>query len=161
MRVELICAGTELLTGKLNTNISYIGERLSSLGLDLTTAVTVGDNRELLLEACNNSLKNNKIKHYKIYPVPDLYNDKKWVDYIKNNLPKYDFVYSGNPWTLRCFKRHDSKVKKIRLIRGVSSTIIRDKMIKNKNWQSLVPKDIADYIKNIDGIERIKNISKS
>ncbi|HBU69676.1 MAG TPA: competence/damage-inducible protein A [Elusimicrobia bacterium] len=61
MRVELICAGTELLTGKLNTNISYIGERLSSLGLDLTTAVTVGDNRELLLEAFNNSLKNNKI----------------------------------------------------------------------------------------------------
>ena len=105
-----------------------------------------------------NTLKNNKIKHYKIYPVPDLYNDKKWVDYIKKNLPKYDFVYSGNQWTLRCFKRHDSKVKKIKLIKGISSTIIRDKIIKNKNWQSLVPKEIMDYTKKIKGVERIKKI---
>ncbi|MBS3096682.1 nicotinamide-nucleotide adenylyltransferase [Candidatus Woesearchaeota archaeon] len=105
-----------------------------------------------------NTLKNNKIRHYKIYPVPDLYNDKKWVDYIKKNLPKYDFVYSGNQWTLRCFKRHDSKVKKIKLIKGISSTIIRDKIIKNKNWQSLVPKEIVDYIKKIKGVERIKKI---
>src|SRR3989338_7147354 len=103
-------------------------------------------------------LKKHKIKNCKIYPVPDLYNDKKWVDYIKKNLPKYDFVYSGNQWTLRCFKRHDSKVKKIKLIKGISSTIIRDKIIKNKNWQSLVPKEIVDYIKKIKGVERIKKI---
>ena len=78
------------------------------------------------------TLKNNKIKNYKIYPVPDLYNDRKWVGYIKKNLPSYEFVYSGNLWTLRCFKRHDSKVKKIKLIRGISSTIVRNMMIKGK-----------------------------
>ena len=101
-------------------------------------------------------LKKNKIKNYKIYPVPDLYNDKKWVDYIKKNLPKYDYVYSGNQWTLRCFKRHDSKVKKIRLIRGISSTIVRNMIIKNKRWKKLVPKEIADYINKIEGIKRIQ-----
>ncbi len=104
------------------------------------------------------TLKNHKIKNFKIYPVPDLYNDKKWVDYIKNKLPRYDFVYSGNQWTLKCFKKFDSKVKKIRLIRGVSSTIIRDRILKNKNWKSLVPKEVADYIKKIKGIERVKRI---
>ena len=108
-----------------------------------------------------NTLKNNKIKKYKIYPVPDLYNDKKWVDYIKKNLPKYDFVYSGNQWTLRCFKRHDSKVRKIKLIRGISSTIIRDKIIKSKDWQKMVPKEIGVYINRIKGVERIKGICKS
>ena len=65
-------------------------------------------------------------------------------------------MYSGNPWTLRCFKKHDSSVKKIKLIRGISSTIIRDKMIKNKDWQSLVPKEIKDYIKRIKGVEWTK-----
>ena len=79
------------------------------------------------------ALKKNKIKNYKIYPVPDLYNDMKWIGYIKKNLPRYEFVYSGNLWTLRCFKKHDSKVKKIKLIKGVSSTIIRDMMIKGKS----------------------------
>ena len=105
-----------------------------------------------------NVFKKNKIKNYKIYPVPDLYNDKKWVEYIKKYVPKYDFVYSGNPWTLRCFKRYDSKVKKIKLIKGISSTKIRNLMIKNRNWQSLVPKEIAQYIEKISGVGRIKRI---
>jgi nicotinamide-nucleotide amidase len=43
MRTELICVGTELLTGKLNTNSVYIGERLAALGLDLALVTTVGD----------------------------------------------------------------------------------------------------------------------
>ena len=105
-----------------------------------------------------NTLKKNKIKNYKIYPVPDLYNDRKWVEYMKNNLPSYEFVYSGNPWTLRCFKRFDSKVKKIKLIKGISSTIVRNMIIKNKNWKKLVPKEIFDYIGKINGEERIRKI---
>lgn len=103
-------------------------------------------------------LKKNKIKNYKIHPVPDLYNDVKWVNYIKKNLPKYDFVYSGNSWTLRCFKKHDSSVKKIKLIKGISSTIVRDRIIKDKEWKNLVPREIADYIGKIRGVERIKKI---
>ena len=105
-----------------------------------------------------NTLKSDKIQNYKIYPVPDLYNDKKWIDYIKKKLPSYDFIYSGNPWTLKCFKKFDSKVKKIKLIKGISSTIIRNKIVKDKNWQSLVPKEIADYIKKIKGVGRVKGI---
>src|SRR3990167_484993 len=45
-------------------------------------------------------LKNNKIRKYKIFPIPDISNDKEWVSCIRKKLPKYDFVYSGNPWTL-------------------------------------------------------------
>ncbi|MBI2558101.1 nicotinamide-nucleotide adenylyltransferase [Candidatus Woesearchaeota archaeon] len=105
-----------------------------------------------------NALKKNKIKNYKIYPVPDLYNDKKWVEYIKKHLPRYDFVYSGNPWTLRCFKKFDSKVKKIKLIRGISSTIIRNRIVSGQDWQELVPKEIESYIKKINGVKRIKKI---
>ena len=104
------------------------------------------------------ALRNNKIKNFKIYPVPDLYNDKKWVSYIKDNLPSYDFVYSGNLWTLKCFKKHDSKVKKIKLIKGINSTIIREMIAKGKDWEKLVPKEIAGYIKKIKGAERVKRI---
>ena len=44
MKTELICVGTELLEGKLNTNSSYIGERLGLYGLELSYVTTVGDN---------------------------------------------------------------------------------------------------------------------
>jgi len=109
-------------------------------------------------EMIANVLKNHKIKKYKIYPVPDLYNDKKWAGRIKKDLPSYEIVYSGNPWTLACFKKHDSKVKKIKLTKGISSTIIRNMMVKDKNWHRLVPKEIAEYIKKINGVERINKI---
>ena len=112
------------------------------------------ERKEMIL----NVLKNYKIKNFKIYPVPDLYNDKKWVEYIKKNLPKFDYVYSGNPWTLRCLKKYNSKVKRIKLIKGISSTIIRNIMIKGKNWKKLVPKEIVEYTERINGVERVKEL---
>ena len=105
-----------------------------------------------------NVLKKNKIKNYKVYPIPDLYNDKKWVDCITKNIPDFDDVYSGNKWTLECFKKFGSKTKKIKLIKGISSTTVRDKIIKGKNWQSLVPNEVADYIKKIKGVGRVKRV---
>ena len=104
------------------------------------------------------ALKNNKIENYKIFPIPDISSDEEWVDYIKKNLPSYDFVYSGNPWTLKCFKRHDFNVKKIKLIKGISSTIVRVMIVKNKDWKKLVPKEIADSIEKIKGVKRIKKL---
>jgi len=104
------------------------------------------------------TMDSGNIKKYKIYPVPDLYDDRKWIGYIKENIPKYDFVYSGNEWTLKCFKKHDSKVKKIKLIKGISSTKIRNMITENKNWENLVPKEIVDCIKKIKGVERIKKL---
>ena len=105
-----------------------------------------------------NTLKNHKIKNYRIFPVPDLYDDKKWINYIKKNLPSANLIYSGNIWTLKCFRKFNSKVKKIKLIKGISSTKIRNMIIEDKNWQKLVPKEIVDYIEKIKGVERIKRI---
>lgn len=45
MNIELICSGTELLTGKLNTHASFIGELLSGLGLDLSLITAVADRK--------------------------------------------------------------------------------------------------------------------
>jgi nicotinamide-nucleotide adenylyltransferase len=112
------------------------------------------DERKQMIEK---TLKSHQIKNFKIYSVPDLYDDRKWVGYIRKNLPKFDCVYSGNKWTLKCFSKHDFSVKKIRLIKGVSSTRIRDRIIKSENWGKMVPKEISDYLKKINGIDRIKN----
>ena len=61
MNTELICVGTELLEGKLNTNSSYIGERLDTLGLSLDYIVTVGDGLEKLETAIENALKRSAV----------------------------------------------------------------------------------------------------
>ena len=52
MRIEVICTGDEVLTGKIvNTNFSYITQKLEDFGLSVSWETTVGDDRESLLLA--------------------------------------------------------------------------------------------------------------
>jgi len=52
MRIEVICTGDEVLTGKIvNTNFSYITQKLEDVGLAVQWETTVGDDRESLLLA--------------------------------------------------------------------------------------------------------------
>ena len=52
MRIEVICTGDEVLTGKIvNSNFSFISQKLEDFGLSLTWETTVGDDRDSLLLA--------------------------------------------------------------------------------------------------------------
>ncbi len=52
MRIEIICTGDEVLTGKItNTNFSYMAQKLEDVGLSVHWGTTVGDDREALLTA--------------------------------------------------------------------------------------------------------------
>src|SRR5260370_7314857 len=52
MRIEIICTGDEVLTGKIvNTNFSYISQKLEDAGLSVRWGTTVGDDRDTLLDA--------------------------------------------------------------------------------------------------------------
>ena len=52
MRIEVICTGDEVLTGKIvNTNFTYITQKLEDHGLSVKWETTVGDDREDLLQA--------------------------------------------------------------------------------------------------------------
>jgi len=52
MRIEVICTGDEVLTGKIvNTNFGYMAQKLEDVGLSVAWETTVGDDRANLLEA--------------------------------------------------------------------------------------------------------------
>ena len=52
MGLEIICTGDEVLTGKIvNTNYSYISQKLEDVGLAVRWGTTVGDDRDSLLRA--------------------------------------------------------------------------------------------------------------
>jgi nicotinamide-nucleotide amidase len=52
MRIEIVCTGDEVLSGKIvNYNYSHISRRLEEVGLKVVWGTTVGDDRERLLEA--------------------------------------------------------------------------------------------------------------
>ena len=52
MRIELLCTGDEILTGKtVNTNYSHLAGRLGEVGLTVSWGTTVGDDRETIRAA--------------------------------------------------------------------------------------------------------------
>jgi nicotinamide-nucleotide amidase len=52
MHIEIICTGDEVLTGKIvNSNFSYMSQKLEDVGLAVRWGTTVGDDRETLLQA--------------------------------------------------------------------------------------------------------------
>jgi len=52
MLIEIICTGDEVLTGKIvNTNFSYMAQKLEDVGLSVRWGTTVGDDRDTLIAA--------------------------------------------------------------------------------------------------------------
>ncbi|WP_374441286.1 CinA family nicotinamide mononucleotide deamidase-related protein [Stella sp.] len=52
MRIEILCTGDEVLTGKIvNSNFSYISQKLEDFGLTVVWGTTVGDDRDSLMAA--------------------------------------------------------------------------------------------------------------
>jgi len=75
---------------------------------------------------------------YKIFAIPDINNDEKWVSHVRSIVGNFDIVYSGNDYVLGLFKEDKVKTKKQNFNLDISATMIRNK-IKNKE-------DISKYI---------------
>ena len=62
MRVSVICTGTELLKGStVNTNLSFIGQKLSEAGIVVHKALVVGDSHADLRKAVENAAEDSEL----------------------------------------------------------------------------------------------------
>lgn len=98
-----------------------------------------------------------------IVPVPDVHLHMLWVSALEGYTPHFEAAYSNEPLTRRLFMEAGYEVKSIRLFERklYSSTEIRQKMLKGENWEKFVPKSVAAFIKEIDGINRLQDLTKS
>jgi len=98
-----------------------------------------------------------------IVPVPDVHLHMMWVSSVEGYTPSFDVVYSNEPLTHRLFIEAGYKVKPVRFYERklYSSTHIRERMLRGENWEELVPKSVAVFIKEIDGINRLRDLTKS
>ena len=98
-----------------------------------------------------------------IVPVPDVHIHMVWVSAVEGYTPRFDIVYSNEPLTRRLFIEAGYKVKAIRFYKRkeYSATEIRERILKDGNWEELVPKSVAKFIKEIGGVERLKDLTKS
>jgi len=103
------------------------------------------------------------LKQVWIIPIPDVHVHMMWVSEVVGYTPKFNVVYTNEPLTRRLFMEAGFDVRPIPFIKRkvYSATEIRKRMIENGNWEELVPKAVAEYIREIDGVQRVKDLAKT
>ena len=98
-----------------------------------------------------------------IIPIENQFNIATWTSYLKSTLPQFDKVYSGNEYVSMLLADTGIQVIKPKFLERerYNATRIRNLMIEDQNWQSFVPPIVANVIKKINGINRLKTITKS
>ena len=100
---------------------------------------------------------------YTVLPLPDAEFHKVWVSHLLSQTPSFDLVFTNEPLTGRLLKEAGMRVEKIPMFNRTSftATEVRRRIIEGKNWGELLPKSVADYIKQIKGEERMREIAQT
>ncbi|KZX12520.1 nicotinamide-nucleotide adenylyltransferase [Methanobrevibacter filiformis] len=121
---------------------------------------TAGERVTMVKEALNEI--NINPNSYYIIPIPDISNHSLWASHVKTLTPSFNKVYSGNPLVQRLFIENNYEVTTPPLYNRTeySGREIRNKMINDEKWDILVPNTTYKFIREIDGINRIKDLSQ-
>jgi len=100
---------------------------------------------------------------YWIVPVPDTHVHMIWVSQVVGYTPKFDVVYTNEPLTRRLFVERGFKVEPVPFHEReiYSATEIRKRILDGENWEELVPRGVAQVIKEIGGVERLRDLTKT
>jgi len=98
-----------------------------------------------------------------IVPVPDVHLHMLWVSAVVGYTPKFNVLISNEPLTKRLFMEAGYEVKTIPLFERklYMSSLIREKMLKDDSWIELVPKSVGDFILEIDGVNRLRDLTRT
>lgn len=145
---RILDSNDEVIVGIGSAQYSHTGEN----------PFTGGERYEMVKRALDEA----GIHTYHIVPIPDTHVHSVWVSHVMSLVPPFDVVYTNSDLVVRLFREHGLKVLSPPLVDrdALSGTEVRARMLKGGNWTSLVPAPVAAYIKEIDGIERIRETHK-
>ena len=139
--------------------IIMVGSALQSHTLQ--NPFTAGERVQMIKIALNEG-KINPSRFY-IIPVTDLQIHSIWVSHVCSLVPSFDIVYSNEPLTKRLFLEANFIVQEIPFFnrKFYQATEIRKRMLLDKSWERFLPTKVANYIKEINGVMRLKDLVKT
>jgi nicotinamide-nucleotide adenylyltransferase len=97
-----------------------------------------------------------------VIPIEDIKRNALWVAHVLSMTPPFDLCYSSNPLVVQLFKEAGISVQSPAMYERetLSGTEIRRRMLMGEPWKSLVPQEVIQVLKEIDGVERLLQISQ-
>lgn len=115
------------------------------------------------IEMIRSSLKELKIsiERVTLVPVPDVDVHYLWTYNLDLLIPKYQVVFTNDPFTSLLFTERGTKVIQPPLIKrtDLSATEIRNRIVNDRYWKKLVTLSTYKIIKKIDGTKRLKALN--
>lgn len=96
-----------------------------------------------------------------IVPIPDVNDNRIWVDHVLMHIPLIHEVYSNNQLVKLLFSKHGILVKSMDFHdRGAKEgSFIRKLMVTgDATWKRHIPKPATEYLESIEAEKRIKKI---
>jgi len=95
-------------------------------------------------------------------PIADADSHSLWVSAIKSMVPKFDIVFTNDALTHLMFEEEGIEVKSAPYLdrRKYSATNVRDRILERKDWESLVPPQVASLVRRFGGVERVRSLMR-
>lgn len=95
-----------------------------------------------------------------ILPVPDLWDNEKWKNYIFNNAPKFKYIISGNARVQEVFKDTDKEIIPLEIRMFVKGSTIRWNIATRNipELEKVLPKSVVEYLSEIRAFQRLREI---
>jgi len=150
------------ILGEVDDLIIVVGSALKSFSLE--NPFTAGERIEMLRRAlAEEDIPMSKVL---VLAVPDTLPPNYhgiYVSQVETYCPRFHLVYTRNPLVRTLFEQEGYEVRQHREFERNKywGTTIRDGMLQGGGWQGRVPQSVVDYIKEIGGVERIRQLAGS
>ncbi|MFB6211351.1 MAG: nicotinamide-nucleotide adenylyltransferase [Halobacteriales archaeon] len=96
-------------------------------------------------------------------PIEDIERNAVWVSHVQSMCPDFDIAYSNNPLVIQLFNEAGVKVRQSPMFdRDVlEGTEVRERMIHDDDWETLVPNPVVEVIEEVGGVDRLQQVSRS
>jgi nicotinamide-nucleotide adenylyltransferase len=95
-------------------------------------------------------------------PIPDADSHSLWVSTVESMVPEFDIVFTNDALTFSLFKNEGIEVRAVPYLdrSKYSATNVRDRILERKDWESLVPPQVAIWVKKFGGVERVRALMR-
>lgn len=102
------------------------------------------------------------IDRYRIVSIPDIHDPPRWVDHVCSIAPEFALIIANNPFTRKLFSEKGFVVQGTAYFdrKRYSGREIRRRIVHDESWDDLVPATVYKLIHDIDGVNRLKYLSK-
>jgi nicotinamide-nucleotide adenylyltransferase len=98
-----------------------------------------------------------------VVPIEDLDRNSVWVSHVRSMSPAFEVAYSNNPLVIRLFEEAGVEVRQSPMFNRdvLVGAELRERMIEGGAWRSLVPEPVVAVIEEVNGVERLRDVSRT